>query len=233
MATAADNITDLAQDWWFTVNGSEKNAVGTALVKFQNQFIRGFNLWKQEYETETYWNNLRVDDYVLTTIFDTNTYSWELDEDYRTPVFDPNKELKFVLDGTIIARFKLVNPNQLQVDDSLDNPNRATFVGRNIVLSRAPTEEEVGSQILLDVVSYLPDLTIKDDTALGLIYNRQIAVLGVAKNTTLPDTVKGPLSPNFTQKYKDELNKALNANMASNAIDDMRRDDYSNITGIW
>jgi len=230
---AIDEIRKLAQKTYYTINGSVNDDTGTDLIEFEDNFILGFNLWKEEYQAEAYWNILRVNDYVLATIANTTTYSWELPDDYRTPVIDMNKELKFVSDGVVIARFKMVDPNQRQVDDEIGRPDRATFVGRNIVLSRPPKAEEVGATIVLDVVEYIPDLTRSDDTALGLIYSPNLAVLGVAKNNTLADVTKVSLSPSFAQKYSNELNKAVAINNSTNEVDSMRGEDYSNIGGIW
>ena len=230
---AIDNIRNLAQDTYYTVNGAENDDTGDDLTTFENNFIRGFNLWKDEYEAETYWNSVRVNDYVLATIGNTTTYSFELPEEYRTPVIDVDKYVKFEIDGIVVSKFKLVDPNQRQVDDEPNRPDRATFVGRNIVLSRAPTSEEVGASIVLDVVEYIPNLTRTDDSAIELIFNRNIAVLGVAKNTTLADVTKVSLSPSFAQKYSNELNKAVATNNATNEVDEMRREDYSGIGGIW
>lgn len=230
---AIDNITKLAQKTYYTINGAQNDDTGDDLLEFQNNFILGFNLWKDEYETEAYWNSVRVDDLVLATIGDITTFSFELPDEYRTPVIDENKYLKFVSDGIVIAKFKMVDPNQRQVDDDYQRPDRATFVGRNVVLSRVPTAAEVGADIVLDVVSYIPDLTRTNDDALSLIYSSQIAVLGVAKNNTLSDLTKVSLSPSFAQKYSNELNKALNINNSSTEIDDMRGDNYGHIGGIW
>lgn len=230
---AIDNIRSLAQDTYYTINGAENDDTGDDLTTFENNFIRGFNLWKDEYETETYWNSVRVNDYVLSTVGDTTTYSFELPDEYRTPVFDMDKYVKFEIDGIVVAKFKLVDPNQRVVDDELERPDRATFVGRNIVLSRAPTAEEVGASILLDVVEYIPNLTRTDDTAINLIYSKNLAVLGVSKNNTLADVTKVTLSPSFAQKYANELNKAVAINNSTNEVDEMRRDNYSNIGGIW
>jgi len=230
---AIDNIRDLAQDTYYTINGAENDDTGDDLETFENNFIRGFNLWLDEYETETYWNQVREDDYSLTTINDTTTYSFELPDEYRTPVIDMDKELKFVSDGIVIARFKLVDPSQRQVDDDLLRPNRATFVGRNVVLSRPPTDAELGASIILDVVQYFPKLTRTDDSALSLIYSSNLAVLGVAKNNTLADVTKVSLSPSFAQKYNNELNKAVMINNATNETDEMRGENYSDIGGIW
>ena len=231
---AIDRITSLAQKTYYTINGAQNDDTGDDLLEFQNNFILGFNLWKEEYETEAYWNSVRKDDLILATISNTTTFSFQLSDDYRTPVIDENKYLKFVLsDGTVIARFKMVDPNQRQVDDDLQRPDRATFVGRNVVLSRAPNANEVGAKIVLDVVEYIPDLTRTDDSALDLIASSQLAVLGIAKNNTLSDLTKVSLSPSFAQKYSNELNKALNINNSSTEIDDMRGENFSNIGGIW
>lgn len=230
---AIDNIRELAQNTYYTINGAENDDTGEDLIDFENNFIRGFNLWKDEYESETYWNSVRVNDYVLSTVTDTTNYTFELSDEYRTPVIDMDKYLKFEIDGIVVARFKLVDPNQRQVDDEYNHPDRATFVGRNIVLSRAPTSEELGASIVLDVVQYIPNLTRTDDTALGLIYSQNLAVLGIAKNSTLSDPTKVSLSPSFAQKYNNELNKAVAINNATNEVDEMQRDNFSNIGGIW
>lgn len=240
--TALDNITEYAQDQYFTVNGAENDDTGSDLTTFQNNYIRAFNLWLDEYETEAYWNVARENDYELGTIANTTDYSFTLPSTYRTPIFSQNKYLKFVLDdGTVISKFKLVDPNQRQVDDDLERPDRATFIpagsvgtgGGTIVLSRVPTDEEVGATMVLDVVKMFPRLTTSSDTVLSWIYSKQIATLGISKNTTLADPTNRALSPSFAQKYSNELNKALNANIASNEADDMRGDDFSSIGGIW
>lgn len=234
---AIDRIQALAQKVYFSINGAQNDDTGTDLTDFQNNFILAFNLWKDEYETEAYWNTVRVNDFVLGTIANTTAFSFQLSSTYRTPVITPNKYLKFIIDGTIIAKFKMVDPNQRQVDydddDGLARPDRATFVGRNIVLSRAPRDTEVGAQMVLDVVKYIPDLTRTDDSALDLIFNNQVAVLGVAKNNTLADVTKVSLSPSFAQKYSNELNKAVATNNQTTDVDIMQSDSYANIGGIW
>ena len=231
---AIDNITDLAQDLYYSVNGVENDDEGEDLTQFQNDFIRGFNLWKDEFELEAYWITLRVNDYTLATIADTTTTSFALPDDYRTPVINQNRYLKFVTaDDTVIAKFKMVDPNQVKVDDSWETPDRATFIGRNIVLSRAPKAVEVGATIVLDVMEWMPPLTRNDDSAIELLPNKQLAVLGVAKNSSLANVVKTSLSPSFTQKYNNELQKAIAQNNVSTEIDEIQRDNYSYIGGIW
>lgn len=231
---AIDNIESLAQDTYYSINGVTNDDTGDDLTQFQDDFIRAFNLWKDEFETEAYWSKLRVDDYTLATIADTTTYSFTLPDEYRSPIFSQNKYLKFIsADDTVIATFKMVDPSQRQVDDAWDKPDRATFVGRNVVLSRPPKDVEVGATIVLDVVEYLPPLARNDDSAIALLPNKQLAVLGVAKNTSLSNVVKISLSPSFAQKYNNELQKAIAQNNLTNEIDDMQRDNYAYINGIW
>lgn len=231
--SAITDIRDLAQDTYYTINGAENDDTGDDLTTFENNFIRGFNLWLDEYETETYWNSVRINDYVLATISNATTYSFDFPDDYRTPVFGQDKELKFINDGAVIARFRLVNPDQRVVDEDYYHADRATFVDGKVVLSRAPTDAEVGATIVLDVVQYFPRLTRTDASVLDLIYSKNLAVLGVAKNNTLADVTKVALSPSFAQKYANELQKAIMANNASTEIDEMQRENYSNIGGIW
>lgn len=231
--TPIERIRELAQDVYYSINGSENDDTGVDAEAFENNFIRGFNLWLDEYDDEAYWNNLRVDDYELATIANTTTFSFDLPDDYRTPVFDENKYVKLVVDGTVIKLFKLVDPSQRVVDDDIYRPDRATFVDRKIVLSRAPKPEEVGAKIVLDVVKYMPKLTRDNDDALDLLYSKQLAVLGVAKNATLADVPKVNLNPVFTQKYTNELQKAIAANNATTENDRVRRDSFSYVNGIW
>ncbi len=233
---AIDDITQAAQDVYFSINGTESPATGTSLTKLQNNYIRAFNLWLDEYENEAYWNKLREDDYALAVVANTTDYSFELPEEYRTPVFNQDKYLKVVTsDGTVIARFKMVDPNQRANDDpeNVYYPDRATFVGRNVVLSRALKATEVGSTLKLDVVKYHPRLTTTDAEGLDLLPSKQLAVLGLSKNMTLSNVTKVSLSPSFAQKYKNELDKQIMANSYSNESYDAQFSSYGHINGIW
>lgn len=234
--SALTNITNLAQDVYFSINGTENDDDGDDLTTFQNDFIRGFNLWLDEYETEAYWSKLRENGYELATISNTSVYSFELPEEYRTPIFNQNKYVKIVAtDGTVLASFKLVDPSQTSNDDpdAAYTPNRAAFVGGHIVLSRAPNDTEVGSKLILDVVQYHPRLTTTDDSGIALLPSRQLAVYGISKNMTLSNVTKVALSPSFAQKYKNELDKQIAINNATNESYDAQFSNYGYVTGVW
>lgn len=233
---ALDDITDLAQDVYFTINGAENDDTGDDLTTFQNEFMRAFNLWLDEYEVEAYWNKLRDDDYELATIADTTTYSFPLPDTYRTPVFNQDKYAKIVdTDGNVLARFKLVDPNQRVNDDPDDyyHPDRATFVNGNVVLSRPPRETELGSKLVLDVVKYHSRLTASEATGISQLPSKQLAVYGLAKNMSLSNVVKVALSPSFDQKYQNELTKQVTINNATNETYDAQRSSYAYINGVW
>lgn len=231
---AIDNITELAQDVYYSTNGNEDTSTGQQLTNFQNNFIRSANLFLDELDTEAYWNTLRINDYVLTTINNTDDYSFDLPNDYRSPVFNEYKEVKFVKDGAIIARFKLVDASQVNEDTTYEfNPDRASFVGRKIVLSRKPREHELTSEVVLDVVKYFPKFTRDNDEVISLLPSRQLLVLGVAKNNTLATITKRALSPTFTQKYADELRKQVQENNKTNEVYDMQGTSFADIRGIW
>lgn len=232
---AIDDITDFGQDVYYSINGSENDDTGDDLTIFQNETIRGFNLLLDELETEAYWNKLRVNNYSLATILDTNTYIFSLPEDYRTPVFNQDKYVKVIAtDGsTVLARFKLVDPNQRVDDSDYWHSDRATFVNNNIVLSRPLKDTELGSTLILDVVQYHPRLTNTDSSGLDYLPSKQLGVLGLAKNQTLANVTKVALSPSFTQKYKDELDKQIAINNATNEVYDAEFSNYGYINGLW
>lgn len=234
---AIDDITNLAQDVYLTINGSLNDDTDDDLETFQNEFIRQFNLWLDEYETEAYWNKLRVNDYQLATVSDVTTYVFPLGDDYRTPVFNQDKYLKVISsDGnTRLSRYKLVDPNQRENDDLYNAywADRATFVNGNIVLSRPPRDTDLGSSLVLDVVMYHPRLARNDSTGIDYLPSKQLAVLGIAKNMTLSNVTKVALSPSFAQKYNDELKKQLAINNASNEAYEAEFSNFGYITGSW
>lgn len=229
-----DNIRNLAQDVYISINGSENDDTNEDAEAFENNFIRSFNLWLDEYEGEAYWNKLRENDTSIATLTDPDQFSFAVPDTYRTPVFDENRYVKLVdSEGNVITKFKLVNPNQRIVDDAYTHPDRATYVDDNIVLSRKPKAHELGLDLVLDLVKYHSRLTRNDDDGIAELPSRQLAVLGVAKNMTLGDVTKVSLNPVFTQKYTNELQKAVMGNNATNEVDEMRRTSYSYIDGIW
>lgn len=236
--TPIEVINKLAQDSYFTINGSENDDVDEDKVTFENNYIRAFNLWKDEYETETYWNVARENGYVLGTINNTVDYVFDLPAEYRTPVFDVNKELIFTNDGVVVARFAMVDPNQRVYDRDIYHADRATFIespsgGGKIILSRAPREHELGAVATLDVVKKFPEMTRDNVDVVSWIANKQLITLGVSKNVSLSDVTKVSLSPSFAQKYANELNKAININNATTEPDPMLWSDYGYIGGVW
>lgn len=230
--TPIDKITQAAQEVYYSLNGSRDTSTGADLEELQDNFILAANLFTDELDTEAYWNTLRENSYVLHTINNTTDFSFTLPSDYRTPIFNQYKEVKFVKDGSIITRFPLVDPSQVSPDDHWRR-DRASFLGRKIILSRPPKDTEVTADVVLDVVKYFPKLTRDNADLLDVIPSRQLLILGVAKNQALASITKRALAPTFTQKYADELRKQVEENNNSTELYDAQSSDYGFVRGIW
>lgn len=124
-------------------------------------------------------------------------------------------------------------PNQIANPTNPETRDRATIVGRQVILSRPLTEEEAGGELYADAVKYIPRLSRDNVEMLDLVEPQQLIVLGVAKNWSLPDIVQGGISPNLAQKYNDLLQLALAKNNETSQAYDAIGDDFSYIGGIW
>jgi len=133
----------------------------------------------------------------------------------------------------VISTFAMVNPNQIYdpADPSIED--RATIINGNIVLSRELKDEELGGNLRVDTIDYMPALSLTDVSLLDLIKPEQLIVLGVAKNATLPDIVQGGISPSLTQKYNDLLKKAVAINTATSEALDVPTENFGFIKGVW
>jgi hypothetical protein len=108
--------------------------------------------------------------------------NYTLDDTVRTLVINPYRDLTIRQDGTIISTFKLVNANQVNDPTDTDLRDRATVIGRKLVLSRKPTDQELGGSLVADSIAYLPELSADDVSLLDIVDPLQLIVLGVAKN---------------------------------------------------
>ena len=86
--------------------------------------------------------------------------------------------------------------------------------------------------MLADVETSLPRMSTTNVKILSIVKPKQLLILGVAKNSTLPDIVQGGLSPSYVQKYNDLLQGAIARNNSSTQADTIDRDNFSNIHGV-
>lgn len=202
-------------------------------VRYANMFIEEIRDETDPDGRPVDWDFLRENDEEIGTISSTSQIFELPDEVYRL-VVDAERPLILMFDGSIIARFEVVDANQLSRRVTGVIPDRVTVVNNNLVFSRLFSDYEIGSTVVADTIHDIPELVATPPrvTLLDTV-PYQLLVLGVAKNATLPDIVQGGLSPSFVQKYADELKKAITKNSISSTSDEVVRDDYGSIAGIY
>ena len=193
-------------------------------IDWTNQFL-------DELEEEADWNFVRDNDRELG-IVSSDAQTFPLEDDVRKLIVDENRPLKLVFDGTVVGSFDVVNPNHITRNDG-STGDRVTVVNRTIIFSRKLRPYEIGSTVMADVINYIPRLSSNDIAVLDLVTPKQLLILGVAKNATLPDIVQGGLSPSFVQKYGDLLEKAREQNEASSVASSVIYEDLGYIGGTY
>lgn len=235
--TSAERVIEFAQSVYLTrtsryFDGIEETDGQVFLrqtVDWTNQFIEELEMETDNDGQPIDWDFLRENDYDLGKVPST-TQSVELDDDVDRLVVNEDRPLVIMQDGSIISRWTVVNANQ--VAQAKTPGNMVMVVNRNIIFSRALDETELGGDIVADVVKFIPRLTLTNADLLDVVRPKQLLVLGVAKNATLPDIVQGGISPSLTQKYGDLLTGAKARSALSSIADTAQTDDYSYISGV-
>lgn len=231
------DILKIAQSIYLAKNNRYNDVEGDEEDEFIAQTIDWVNQWLDEVEVETNWNYVRRNHADLGLVLEGDD-SISLPAEVRTLVVNPYRDLVISHDGAIVARFQLVSPNQLTSPASEGVvEDRAAIIGRRVFFSRYITASESGGRVLADVIDYIPRLSLEtgaeSSEALYLVQPKQLMVLGVAKNATLPDIVQGGTSPSHTQKYNDLLSKAVAENDRTSEAYLVERESFSYIGGIW
>lgn len=203
--TPTERITELAQKIYRSRNNEQNNVTGSELASFLSNTVDWVNEFVPELEKEAYWSWSLETDYAFGAVSSTTSRTVDLDDDIRTVIKEPERPVYLLKDDRVIATFQVVNPALIRNPRSVQNEDRVAIVNRQLVFSRTFTADEVGAEILGDVIYYLPELTLTDTTLLDIVTPNQLLVLGVLKNQVLPDIVQGGLTASFTQKYADLL----------------------------
>jgi hypothetical protein len=158
---------------------------------------------------------------------------------YNNLIAEEGRYVQLVLGGAVIANFAVVSPGDISNDTSRVTEDMCARVGSNLVFSRTFKSIENGATIIGDVTTPIPRLVYDttnhsndNSNALSVIKPRELFVLGVAKNESLPDIVQGKLSPSFVQKFNDLLTNAVARSAKSSLGDTVQRDDFGNIGGV-
>lgn len=203
------------------------------LVDWTNQFI-------DELELETDWNFVTELNKTIGTVSGA-TQTFPLPAGTRKLAVNEHRPLHITQDGTPVSTWDIVRPAMISAQrDWYPLRDRVTFVGKNVVFSRDLNDNELGGEVVSDVVGRIPRLVYvagqpevdNDLQVLELIEPRQLLIFGVAKNATLPNFVRGKISPSLVQKYADVLGKAVAENEATGTGDTYEGDDIS-IGGVY
>lgn len=231
-------ITALAQDIYLARQNRYNDVDGEDLAEFVDQTINWINQFIPEVEKEADWNFVRTNnDESIGTISDAGIISYALPEDIRKLVVSPYRDLSIRQDNTTISTFKLVSPNQSGDPRDVSIRDRATVLRRRVIFSRQLTDQEVGGTIVADTISWIPRLSQTDVDLLDLLDEnwdiRQLFIYGVVKNQILPDIVQGGLTPSFERRYANHLRKCVAENNASADADDVDRETFGFVGGVW
>lgn len=156
---------------------------------------------------------------------------------------DEFRYVQVVVDGVVVSQWQVVQPGDINNKRGIAaQQDRCAVVGTDLVFSRIFKDTEDGGTVTGDVVNALPRLsyTLTNFTvnatnvqALTLIKPKQLMILGVAKNATLPDIVQGGLSPSYVQKFNDLLTGAMARSRATSVSKTAARDNYGAIGGVY
>lgn len=145
---------------------------------------------------------------------------------------DEQRYVQILQDGTSVSNWAVVNPSDISSKTDRITEDMCCVVGTSIVFSRAFRDTEDSGTIVGDVSIILPRLSATNVKLFNIVKPKQLLILGVAKNATLPDIVQGGLSPSYVQKFNDLLQGAIARSIASSISAKVARDDYSGVGGI-
>lgn len=155
---------------------------------------------------------------------------------------DEGRYVQILQDSAVISNWAVVHPSNITNKSDRVTEDMCAVVGSNIVFSRQFRDTENNGSIIGDTVGKIPRITynLNDFTVvptnikvITAVRPKQLLILGVAKNATLPDIVQGGLSPSYVQKFNDLLQGAIARSAASSVAAQAARDDFSGVRGVY
>lgn len=148
-------------------------------------------------------------------------------------ITDEQRYVQILVDGEVVSSWAVVHPKDISNQPGKVNDDMCAVVGSSIVFSRAFKDTENNGDIVGDVVIKLTRLAANNVKLLTTVRPKQLLILGVAKNATLPDIVQGKLSPSYAQKYDSLLQGAIARSIASSQAAMAARDNLSHVRGVY
>lgn len=233
-------LTAFAQSIYLTIkNRYFDDITGEDGQVYLNQVIDWTNMFVDELENEVGpdgklvdWWFTRSADYTLGTAAE-GARSIVIPTAIDKILTDEKRYVQIVVDGTVISSWAVVHPKDMSNATGQAFPDLCSIVGNSLAFNRSFKDTEAGGTIQGDVTLSMTRMSLTNVKLLSLVKPKQLLILGVAKNATLPDIVQGGLSPSYVQKFNDLLTSAITRSAATSQASVAGRDDYSGIGGVY
>lgn len=214
------------------IDGEDGDVFLDQMIDWTNQFIDELENETDQNGNLVDWNYMRQMGYELGSALEgTNT----VDLDTRAVnnlLTDEDRYVQILQDGTPVSNWAVVSPDQVPNRLYRTREDMVTNVGGVLTFSRPFRDTEYNGTVVGDVTLIMPRISRTNVKILSLVKPKQLLILGVAKNATLPDIVQGGLSPSYVQKFNDLLLGAITRNAASSRANEVPRDNFSSIGGV-
>lgn len=207
-------------------------------VDWLNQLIDELEAETKPDGTPVDWSWVRQNGFTLGTASQ-GAASISLPTSVNNLITEPNRYVQVLQDGTAVSNWAVVHPSRISSKTDRITEDMCALVGGSIVFSRTFRDTEDNGTIVGDITTPLPRVTLNPQgnptnvKILTTVKPKQLLILGVAKNATLPDIVQGGLSPSYVQKYNDMLSGVIAREVASSLSRSASYDDYGYIGGIY
>lgn len=243
---AQDDIQALAQSVYLRIKNRQFDNITSTdgqqfvanIVDFANGFIDELENELDANGNPINWWWVRHAGYTLGTA-STGAASIAFPVGVNNLIAEEERYVQILQDGTAVSNWVVVAPNQISNGTNRVTQDMCARVGSNIVFSRQFNSTEQGGTIVGDVTTPIPRLVFgttshaaDDSQAIATILPRELFVLGIAKNASLPDIVQGKLSPNLAQKFNDLLTNSIARSTVSALADLAEYEDLSFISGV-
>jgi hypothetical protein len=240
MAAPIDDLRTFADDVYLTIKNRFFDEIeGEDGVVYVNQVVRWITMFLDELETAVDPNGMPIDWWfmrasgaTLGTVTEGNS-SITIPTTILRVLTDEQRYVQITVDGKVVSNWPVVHPKNMPNRSSQVKEDRCAVVGTSLVFSRAFRDTEANGTITGDVVNKLIRPSLTNVKVFNVVQPRQLLVLGVSKNATLPDIVQGGLSPSYVQKYNDLLQGAIARSNATSQSQDAAWQDMSDVRGVY
>lgn len=240
---ATDDITAFAQSVYLIIKNRYYDDIGSTdgqafiaqIVDFANQFIDELENELDGSGNPINWWWLRQNGATLGSATTGNASVNFDSDDFLNLIPDEGRYVQILQDGTAVSNWAVVQPSDISNAGNRVTEDMCARVGDNLVFSRAFKSTENNGTIVGDVTTPITRLSFTgqaNSDALSTVKPKQLLILGVAKNASLPDIVQGKLSPTFVQKYNDLLTNAVARSASTSLSDTVQRDNLGYISGV-